>query len=112
MAKISPQTKASALQVACVIASSVAVRGTLPDDRCCRNVAITALRFVKQMDQVANLMEEHKELETMPLAEAYVRVHELVDEDEKAAQRAQELEDAKVVAQKTIDDIAAQLASK
>lgn len=88
MAKITPQTKQTAIQIAAVIASGLAERGVMPTDKAMRNTCLTALRLMAAMDQVVATVEDNQELLTGTLEDAHATLHGLVKaavvEDAKA----------------------------
>lgn len=112
MAKLNPQHKATALQVAAALATGISVRGVLPSDKAGRNTCLTALRLTRQMDQVVAMVEENEELMTLPLDEAHGVLHKLVLKAAEAAGKEKEVEDAKAAAQATLDALRAEQGAK
>jgi len=78
MAKMTPQCKASAQQIAGIVATTITVRGTLPDAMSGRVIALTAIRLARQFDEVVAMVEKEEDLLTMPYPEALGRMEQLV----------------------------------
>jgi hypothetical protein len=58
MAKLAPAKFERALNVAAVVASSIADRGTVPSDKMLRQCCLTGLRIVTMMDTLAAAVDE------------------------------------------------------
>jgi hypothetical protein len=78
VAKVTPQAKQTALQVAAVIASGLADRGVMPSDKALRNTCLTALRLSQAMDQVVTVVEKNDDLMTLPLDQSHASLHGLI----------------------------------
>ena len=94
MAKISPQAKANALQVASVVASGLAERGVIPTDKAMRNVCLSGLKLANTMEQVIAVVEKNDELLTLPLDVAHATLHDLVIKANKDAAEQKAAEEA------------------
>lgn len=96
MAKLAAAKIEKAMQVAAVVASGIAVNGTIPTEKSLRQCCLTGLKIVLAMDSVVSACDEFPELLDEPLesGEGYNRLGDRIASQKQRAKDAKEAETA------------------